>query len=129
MAGMIVGHGIDIMSTSRIRRTVETFGGRFLRRIYTPHERGLIGRRSALSYQMYTSFWAVKEAAMKALGTGNRMGVRFRDIEICHEMSGKPYLKMYGKAREFLEGLGATNIQVSMSHLEDVVVASVILST
>jgi holo-[acyl-carrier protein] synthase len=124
---MIVGHGIDIMSTNRIRRTVESFGGQFLRRIYTPHERGFIGRRPAVSYQMYTSYWAVKEAAMKALGTGNRMGVRFRDIEVCHERSGKPYLKLYGQAKKFLERLGATNIQVSISHLEDVVVASVIL--
>lgn len=126
---MIVGHGIDIMSTERIRRTVQSFGGQFLRRIYTPHERGFIGRRPAMSYEMFTTYWAVKEAAMKALGTGNRMGVRFMDIEVRHEMSGKPYIKLYGKAREYLDKLGATNIQVSMSHLEDIVVASVIFES
>jgi holo-[acyl-carrier protein] synthase len=124
---LIVGHGIDIMSTRRIRRTVELFGGRFIKRIYTPEERGIIGRHPAMSSQMYATYWAVKEAAMKALGTGNRMGVRFRDIEVRHESTGKPYLRLYGKAREFLEKLGATNVLVSMSHLEDVVVASVIL--
>ena len=126
---MVVGHGIDIMSTKRIRKTVESFGGHFLRRIYTAQERGFIGRRPVVSQQMYTSYWAVKEAAMKALGTGNRMGVRFKDIEVYHERSGKPYIRLYGKALEFLQRLEVKNIQVSMSHLEDIVVASVIFES
>ena len=126
---MIVGHGIDIMSTKRIRGTVETFSGRFLRRIYTAGERESIERRRAVATQTYTAYWAVKEAAMKALGTGNRMGVRFIDIEVCHEPNGKPYLRLYGIARRILDRLGVRNIQVSMSHLEDIVVASVIFES
>jgi holo-[acyl-carrier protein] synthase len=132
---MIVGHGIDIMSTKRIRDTIETFGSRFLRRIYTADERESadrhkeVDRRPAVFPQTYTAYWAVKEAAMKALGTGNRMGVRFIDIEVCHKRTGRPYLKLYGKAAEFLDRLGVRNIQVSMSHIEDIVVASVIFES
>ncbi len=126
---MIVGHGIDIMSTKRIRDTIESFGGRFLSRIYTAGERESTDIRRTVCFQTYTAYWAVKEAAMKALGTGNRMGVRFIDIEVCHERTGRPYLKLYGKAGEFLHRLGVRNIQVSMSHLKDIVVASVILES
>jgi holo-[acyl-carrier protein] synthase len=123
---MIVGLGIDIMSTERIARTIRNFGSQFLERTYTAHEIDTVGRRPKLSNQMYTSYWAVKEAAMKALGTGNRMGVRFKDIEVHHLRTGKPYLTLYGRAEEFLKMLGAKTISVSMSHLEDVVVATVI---
>jgi holo-[acyl-carrier protein] synthase len=123
---MIVGLGIDIMSTERIARTIRNFGSQFLERTYTDHEIDTVRHRPKLSNQMYTSYWAVKEAVMKALGTGNRMGVRFKDIEVHHLRTGKPYLTLYGRAKEFLQMLGAKTISVSMSHLEDVVVATVI---
>lgn len=117
------------MSTKRIRDTVDAFGVRFLRRIYTENERESINSRRAVSSQSYTAYWAVKEAAMKALGTGNRMGVRFIDIEVCHESTGRPYIMLHGKAARFLKSLGVRNIQVSMSHIEDIVVASVIFES
>jgi len=63
---------------------------------------------------------------MKALGTGNRMGVYFKDIEVLHEKSGRPYIKLYGWSKHHLERLGVTNIAVSMSHLKDIVVGTVI---
>ena len=80
-----------------------------------------------LSVQTFTAYWAAKEAAMKALGTGNRKGVRFIDIEVDHEPSGKPVLYLSGAARRFSELLGADTVVVSMSHLDDLAVASVIL--
>ena len=123
---MIVGYGIDIMSTARIEKTIERFGDRFFRRIYTEYEIEFTRRRNKGALQLYTSCWAVKEAAMKALGTGARRGVRFRDIEVRHERSGKPFLLLYGVAAEFAQRLEVDNIAVSMSHLRDVVVASVI---
>ncbi len=122
---MIVGYGIDIMSTSRIKGAVERFGDKFLRRIYTDNEIKLITRRKN-KYEVLTAYWAVKEATMKALGTGNRMGVYFKDIEILHERSGKPYLKLYGWSKRHADRLGVKNIVVSMSHLEDIVVGTVI---
>jgi holo-[acyl-carrier protein] synthase len=123
---MIVGHGIDIMSTARIKMTIERFGSRFFRRIYTEYEIEFTRRRNRGALQFYASCWAVKEAAMKALGTGARRGVRFRDIEVHHERTGKPFLLLYGVAAEFAQRLEVDNIAVSMSHLRDVVVASVI---
>lgn len=124
---MIVGYGIDIMSTARIEKAICRFNEIFLNRIYTDYEREFAKRRNKLASQLYTSFWAAKEAAMKALGTGNRKGVYFKDIEIHHERSGKPFIKLYGCAHDFAEKLGTDNIVVSISHLEDIVVAAVIL--
>jgi holo-[acyl-carrier protein] synthase len=123
---MIVGFGIDIMSTVRIQNAVQRFGDLFTARIYTDYEREFAGRRGKYKYQVYTAFWATKEAAMKALGTGNRKGVRFRDIEIRHERSGKPHIILYSRAKERSAKLSVDGIAVSMSHLEDIVVASVI---
>ena len=122
---MIVGYGIDIMSTSRIKKAIDRFGRRFIERIYTKNEIALISRRKN-KYEVYSAYWAVKEATMKALGTGNRMGVYFRDIEILHEPSGKPYLKLYGWSKRHAERLGVKNTVISMSHLKDIVVGSVI---
>jgi holo-[acyl-carrier protein] synthase len=123
---MIIGYGIDIMSTGRINRAITRFRDRFLRRIYTDYEIEFTKRRNRGDVQLYTAYWAAKEAAMKALGTGARRGVRFKDIEVRHERSGKPFLLLYGIAGEFAQKLGVDNIVVSMSHLRDVVVASVI---
>jgi holo-[acyl-carrier protein] synthase len=123
---MIVGHGVDIMSTPRIERAIERHGDHFLKKVYTEYERGVIERRRAYGAQICTAFWAAKEAAMKALGTGNRQGVRFRDIEIRHEPSGKPYLVLYGASEEHARRLRVDNIEVSMSHLGDHAIASVI---
>lgn len=124
---MIVGHGIDIMSTERIRQSIARYEYRFLNRVYTDYEIEFAKRRNRAANQFYTALWAAKEATMKALGTGARRGVRFKDIEIHHERSGKPYIKLYGVAKEFSKELGADSIVLSMSHLEDIVVASVIL--
>jgi len=123
---MIVGHGVDIMSTARIERAIHRHGDHFLKKVYTDYERGVIERRRAYGAQICTAFWAAKEAAMKALGTGNRQGVRFRDIEIRHESSGKPYLVLYGASEEHARRLRVDNIEVSMSHLGDHAIASVI---
>jgi holo-[acyl-carrier protein] synthase len=126
---MIVGHGIDIMSTARIENAIGRFGNRFMNKIYTEHERSMIQRRQAYAVQICTSLWAAKEATMKALGTGNRQGVRFRDIEIRHRPTGKPYIMLYGASKQHAERLRVHNIEVSMSHLDDNAVASVIFET
>jgi holo-[acyl-carrier protein] synthase len=78
---------------------------------------------------MFTAFWAVKEAAMKALGTGNRQGVAFRDIEVRHLRTGQPYLVLHGRSAEHARRLGVERIAVSMTHLDDLSVASVIFES
>jgi holo-[acyl-carrier protein] synthase len=124
---MIVGYGIDIMNTARIRTVIDRYGESFLKRVYTLREREYADRRIRGSEQVYAAFWATKEAVMKALGTGARHGVFFKDIEVRHERSGKPYVRLSGASKVFSESLGADNILVSMSHLEEIVVATAIL--
>jgi holo-[acyl-carrier protein] synthase len=124
---MIVGFGIDIMSTARIRKVIARHGSSFLGRVYTDLEREYAERKLVGSDQVYTAFWATKEAVMKALGTGMRQGVFFRDIEVRHERSGKPYVRLSGPSKDLAERLGADAIVVSMSHLEDLVVAAAVL--
>jgi holo-[acyl-carrier protein] synthase len=126
---MIVGHGIDLMSTSRIAASIARFGEHFLARIYTDHERAVADRRVKHASQMYTAFWAAKEATMKALGTGNRRGVHFRDIEVRHEPSGKPYIVLYGASRARAEVLGVDRIEVSLTHLKETAAASVLFES
>ncbi len=126
---MIVGYGIDIMATERIKRAIMRFGEYFLKRIYTSYERKQAQARGRSTYQIYTSYWAAKEAVMKALGTGHRQGVRFRDIEIRHERSGKPYVLLHGQSRELARRLRVHNIVISMSHLHDSAIASVIFES
>lgn len=125
---MIIGYGIDIMKPSRIQGAIKSYGQDFIERIYTPTEIDSAKRKRYQSkvVELLTAYWSAKEATMKALGTGNRHGVRFKDIEVCHENSGKPYVKLYGKSKEISESLGVKNVVLSMSHLDDIVVASVI---
>ncbi len=126
---MIVGHGVDIMSTNRIEKAIQRFGDRFVSRIYTDYERSGIQKHWKYAPQLYTAYWAAKEATMKALGTGNRRGVRFIDIEVRHEPSGKPYVRLYGVSKSRARALHVDAISVSMSHLDDIATASVIFES
>ena len=124
---MIIGYGLDIMSVERIRNALNKYVSRFLNKVYTKAELSTVNNiNESRREEVLTTYWAVKEATMKALGTGHRQGVRFVDIEVCHEKSGKPYINLYGRSKEIADKLGVKNIVVSMSHLESIVVAGVI---
>jgi len=126
---MIIGHGVDIMSTKRIEKAIQRFGDQFVSRIFTPYERADIEKREKYAPQLFTAYWAAKEATMKALGTGNRQGVRFIDIEVRHESSGKPYIQLYGVSKQRVETMNVNTINVSMSHLDEIATASVIFES
>ncbi len=101
---MIIGLGTDLLDIRRIEQTLERFGERFCARIFTDTERQRCGRhinRAARFAQRY----AAKEACAKALGTGFREGVFWRDIMVDNLPSGKPYLTLAGGALEKLEQL------------------------
>lgn len=123
---MIVGYGIDIIEVSRINEIINRYDSRFFNRIYTINEQEYCNRRKSGSVQSYAALWAVKEATTKALGTGLRNGVKMRDIEVLHELTGKPYIKLYDKSKIIAQNLNVDNIVVSMSHLEDIAIGSVI---
>ena len=113
--------GVDIIEISRIEKTLERWGQRFLRRIYTEAEISLTrSKPSSLA-----SRFAAKEAVMKTLGTGVN-GVSWREIEILSDDRGKPLVCLYGKARDRAEELGLSGLAVSLSDSREYAVAFVI---
>ncbi|MBI2044976.1 holo-ACP synthase [Candidatus Pacearchaeota archaeon] len=127
----MLSYGVDIINVGRIEEDIQRFGDRFLDRIYTEHERSLCDcGQGQVRFQRYAGYWAVKEAAMKALGTGYRRGVAYKDIETRHEESadqyGKPYLVLYGIAMETAKKIGVKSMAVSISHEREFSIASVI---
>jgi holo-[acyl-carrier protein] synthase len=122
---LIVGMGVDIAEVARIRSTIEKRGEAFLRRIYTPGEIAYC-ERFKNKFERYAGRFAVKEAAMKALGTGWSHGVRWVDLEVIRERSGRPTLAIRGEAGKIAARLGVKNIAVSITHTEEQALAQVI---
>ena len=90
---MIVGLGVDIAEVHRIEAAIARRGEAFLRRVFTPAEIAYCERHRN-RYERYAGRFAAKEAAMKALGTGWRHGVRWVDIEVIRLPGGKPSLQL-----------------------------------
>ncbi len=111
----IIGIGTDITECLRIAQMIERHGELFINRVYTSQEISYCQQR-ALATQHFTGRWAAKEAIFKAMGTGWRRGITWRDIEICNEASGRPTVAVRGGAKEVVEGLGITELLVSISH-------------
>lgn len=94
---MILGVGSDLIDVRRIARTIERHGERFLARVFTSTERATADAR-ALRCETYAKRFAAKEACAKALGTGLRAGVFWRDMGVVNLPSGRPTLKLTGGA-------------------------------
>lgn len=101
---MILGIGNDLIDIRRIEQTIARFGDRFLDRIFTPVERAKSERR-ALSAASYAKRFAAKEACSKALGTGLRRGVFWRDMGVVNLPTGRPTLRLTGGAAAHLQSL------------------------
>jgi holo-[acyl-carrier protein] synthase len=111
----IIGIGTDITECLRIARMIERHGELFIDRVYTPDEI-LYCRSRKQATQHFSGRWAAKEAILKALGTGWRKGISWRDIEVRNEPGGRPVVAVRGGAREAIEQLGVTEIHVTISH-------------
>lgn len=122
---MIVGLGLDIAEIDRIEAAIIRHGSSFIERLFTADEVSYCERYKN-RYERYAARFAVKEAAMKALGTGWRYGVRWRDIEVTREPGGKPGLRLDGVARAFADRLGVRQISVSITHSGNLALAQVI---
>ena len=101
---MILGIGSDLANIERIERTIARFGRRFLDRVYTVTEQGLAERRAA-RVATYAKRWAAKEACSKALGTGLRMGIKWRDMGVVNLTTGQPTMQLTGWAEERLKAM------------------------
>jgi holo-[acyl-carrier protein] synthase len=101
---MILGIGSDIVDVRRIERAVTRHGERFLMRIFTDTERATAERR-AKRMETYAKRFAAKEACAKALGTGFRAGVFFRDMGVVNLRSGRPTMELTGGAQARLRAI------------------------
>jgi holo-[acyl-carrier protein] synthase len=128
---MILGVGTDLCDIRRIERTIERFGERFIGRVYTDTERARADGRPAPASR-YAMFYAAKEACAKALGTGFRAGVFWRDMGVDSLASGKPFLVLTGGAAARLgqitpSGMRAT-VDVSLTDEYPMAHAIVVIS-
>ncbi len=100
---MILGLGSDLIDIDRIERTIARYGDRFLHRCFTETERAKAARRPLLLAETFAKRFAAKEACAKALGTGLRAGVFWRDMAVVNLPSGRPTLVLSGGALKRLQ--------------------------
>jgi holo-[acyl-carrier protein] synthase len=99
---MILGIGSDLANIDRIEATIARFGPRFLNRVFTPLEQAKASSRPRNIAATYAKRWAAKEACSKALGTGLRMGIAWRDMAVSNLWTGQPVMHLTGWAAERL---------------------------
>jgi holo-[acyl-carrier protein] synthase len=121
----ILGTGIDIVECLRIAQMIERHGELFITRVYTETEIEYCTARKAAT-QHYAGRWAAKEAVLKALGTGWRRGIGWRDIEIINDRKGAPTVRLRGGARDVMESAGIRRFHATISHCRSFAVAYVI---
>ena len=102
---MIIGLGSDLCNIERIQNSLDRFGERFENRVFTEIERAKARRRPFTIAGTYAKRWAAKEACSKALGTGLRMGVAWKEMGVANLPSGQPTMVLTGGARTRMEGL------------------------
>ena len=101
---MILGIGTDLANIERISRTLDRFGDRFRNRVFTETEQRKSERRKDVA-GTYAKRWAAKEACSKALGTGLRMGIAWKDMAVTNLPTGQPVMEVTGWAQERLESM------------------------
>lgn len=123
---MIDGIGVDNVKVSRIALTLETYGERFERKIFTEEEIRYCRYTPRRSAERYAARFAAKEAFAKAIGTGVRMGFRWREVSVAKERSGRPRLHLEG---EMLRRYGDLRLHISLSHTDEMAIAMVVLES
>lgn len=122
---MIFGIGTDIIEVERIERYINK-GDAFRDRVFTESEVSYCGG-SKNRMERYAARFAAKEAMFKAMGTGCRGEMSFRNIEVVSDEMGKPMIKAYGAVSDFLKQNNIMKIHLSMSHLKSMAIATVLL--
>jgi len=111
----IIGIGTDIIECLRIAQMIDRHGDLFIRRVYTEHEIAYCSTKKAAT-QHYAGRWAAKEAVLKALSTGWRRGISWRDIEVRNKPGGAPVIVLSGGTRDVFEQSGIRKMHISISH-------------
>jgi holo-[acyl-carrier protein] synthase len=116
--------GIDLVDVRRIRDSLQAFGDRFERRLFTDQEIMDAGDDPIVKSERLAARFAAKEAALKAFALGSQ-GVSWRELEVARRSDGAPVLRVHGKAALHLQQIGATHWALSLSHDGDQAIAIV----
>lgn len=122
---MVLGLGTDLIEIERIQQSLDRFGERFTRKIFTEGEIAYCERKKH-SAESFASRFAAKEAAAKALGTGISRGIQWKEIEVRRAPGERPTLHLTGRAAERAASMGVRNLQLSLTHSRDVAMAVVV---
>jgi len=122
----IKGIGVDLAQIRRLRRVVERWDDRFLRRVFTEDEIAYCRRRRDPIPHLAARF-AAKEATLKALGTGLRMGIKWQELEVRRERGQAPVMVLSGRCRALAQAKGAGSVLLSLSHDGDYALAQAML--
>ncbi len=123
---MIYGTGVDIVEIARFEKFLQQGNDALFDRIFTPFEIQYCSGKKQ-SAQHYALRFAAKESFLKALGTGLRDGISWKDMEVVNDKLGKPELKLYRRAEELFRQAGLTSCFLSLSHDAGCAVAMVVL--
>lgn len=123
---MIVGIGVDIVDVGRVDGLLERYRERFVRRVFTDAENRYAGK-SVKTAEKLAGRFAVKEAVLKAFGTGKSQGILWRDVETVPGPRGRPKVNLYGNASNYLKSINADIVHVSISHDGGKAVAFVVI--
>ena len=121
----IIGTGIDATEIERIAESIERWGDRFVRRVFTDEEIAYCRRKKDFA-SSFAARIAAKEAAMKALGTGHSRGVFWTGIEVVRR-HGPPQIRFHGGAAARAAQMGATGSLLTITHSRDLAIAHVLL--
>ncbi len=120
------GIGVDLVRISRMRETIERWQERFLRRVFTDQEIAYCrSRRDPVPH--FAARFAAKEAGLKALGTGLRMGITWRELEVRRERGAAPRLELSGRSREIGLARGGQRMLLALTHDGDYALAQAML--
>lgn len=122
---MVVGLGTDLIEIARVQQSLDRFGKRFMEKVFTDSEIAYCQRKKHAA-ESFASRFAAKEAAAKALGTGISRGITWREIEVRREAGEPPTLHLNGRAAERAAVMGVRNIQLSLTHSQEIAMAVVI---
>lgn len=121
---MIAGIGVDNVEVARIARSLELYGERFERKIFSDREIAYCRLTPSRTAERYAARFAAREAFAKAIGTGIRMGFRWREVTVTKEPTGRPILRLHGRTAE---RYGHLRLHLSLSHTTTTAVALVLL--
>lgn len=123
---MIYGIGIDLVENDRIEKIIQKWGEKFLSRVFSEREIAYCNCHAQASTH-YGARFAVKEAFLKAIGTGLGRGVKLLEIEVINKESGKPEIMLSGCAQEYFVKAGIEKIHLSITHTKKYASAMVLL--